>query len=211
MIRILGVDPGLSGAVATLDLHQGGELPVLIAVSPTPTLTVTTRTKTRREYDVPAMWRLLVAARAPAQVRIAGVFVERQGPRPHQGVTSTFSTGVGFGLWRGLVIATALPLVVVEPLMWRRAFGLVGKGKAAALRVATERFPAEFPPQLRRYDGAADAVLIALFGWLQRRADRVSPDESQRPVLPEGGNTSEQPLGVPDRGLEGRVDPGARN
>jgi hypothetical protein len=201
MIRLVGCDPGLSGALAILDLHQGGELPCLVSVVKTPTLTVTTRKKTRREYDVPAMYRLLVAARAPADVQIAGVYLERQGPRPKQGVTSTFSTGVGFGLWRGLVAATELPLIVVEPLIWRRTFGLLGKGKAASLRIATERFPAEFPPQLRRHDGAADAVLLALFGWLERRPIHPSVLEPPRRVLPQGGDAGEQPLGVPDRGL----------
>lgn len=201
MIRLLGIDPGLSGAVATIDLHQGGELPCLVAVTPTPTLTVTMRKKTRRDYDVPAMWRLLVAAHAPATVRVAGVYLERQGPRPKQGVTSTFSTGVGFGLWRGLVIAMALPLVVVEPLRWRRAFGLIGKGKTASLRVATERFPAEYPPQLRRHDGAADAVLLAVFGWLDRRPVDTGMVETPGAVLPQGGDPGEDALGVPDRGL----------
>jgi hypothetical protein len=201
MIRLVGVDPGLSGAVAIVDLHQGGELPVLIRVMPTPTLTVTTRKKTRREYDVPAMWRLLVGARVPPNIRVAGCFVERQGPRPKQGVTSTFSTGVGFGLWRGLVVATAFPLVLVEPLRWRSAFGLTGKGKAASLRVAQERFATQYPVALRKHDGAADAVLIALYGWLQGWPERARADEPPRGGTSQPGDASEQPLGVPDRGL----------
>src|SRR4030095_9646569 len=58
MIRLVGVDPGLSGAIAALDLHHDGELPVLVSVVPTPTLTYSTRKKTRRDYDVPAMYRM---------------------------------------------------------------------------------------------------------------------------------------------------------
>src|SRR4029450_7882603 len=106
MIRLVGIDPGLSGAVAAIDLHQGGELPALVSVVPTPTLTYTTRKKTRRDYDVPAMYRLLVVAHSPADVQVAGVYLERQGPRPLQGVTSTFSTGVGVGLCLCLIAAT---------------------------------------------------------------------------------------------------------
>jgi crossover junction endodeoxyribonuclease RuvC len=194
MIRLVGIDPGLKGAVAVVDLHQDGQLPHLLSVTGTPTLTYKTRKKQwRREYDVPSMHGLLTAAASSPNVRIAGVYLERQGARPGQGVTSTFSTGVGFGLWRGLIAACGLPLMTVQPQVWRRVCGL-GKGKAASLRVVLERFPTQFPAHLRRHDGAADAVLLAYFGFLQTRT--------------QPGN---DPMPVADRGLEGRVDPGPRS
>ena len=193
MIRLLGIDPGLDGAFAVVDLHQDGQLPHLLEVRGTPTLwyTMARTKKRRRDYDVVGMHGMLAAAQSRGTVTIGGVYLERQGARPGQGVTSTFSTGMGFGLWRGLVVGAGLPLVTVQPQVWRRVCGL-GKGKAASLRVVLERFPTQFPSHLRRHDGAADAVLLAYFGFLKTRA-----------------NPSNDPLRVADGGFEGRVDPGA--
>ena len=171
MIRVLGIDPGLNGAVAILDLHQDGALLHLTSVHVTPTLIVTIRKRTRREYDVPGMWRLLADAIAPAAVRVALVALEHQGPRPREGVVSSFRTGLGFGLWRALIVAAQVPLAIVAPQSWRREYGLVSGGKQASIRCALERFPT-YPVALTRHDGAADATLIA--GFAARR--RVLPD-----------------------------------
>jgi len=170
MIRVVGIDPGLDGAVAVLDLHQGGAILHLTRVTPTPTLTVTVRKRTRREYDVPGMWRLVADALAPGGVTVALVAIEHQGPRPKEGVVSSFRTGLGFGLWRALTVAAQLPLAIVHPQSWRREYGLIGGGKQASIRCALERFPT-YPSALRRHDGAADAILIA--GFAARR--RVLP------------------------------------
>jgi hypothetical protein len=59
MIRVLGIDPGLDGALAVLDLQQGGTILHLTKVVPTPTLDVMVNKKKRRDYDVPGMWRLV--------------------------------------------------------------------------------------------------------------------------------------------------------
>lgn len=195
MIRLVGIDPGLDGALAVVDLHHDGQLPHLLSVTPTPTLAYQTRKKQRRrDYDVPAMERLVRMAGSSPAATVGGVYLERQGARPGQGVTSTFSTGMGFGLWRGLVIGAGLPLVTVQPQIWRRACGLA-KGKAASLRVAIERFPTQFPAQLRRHDGAADAVLLAYFGWLHTRSS-----DAPEPALRDG-HVGNEVAGVTDRRL----------
>ena len=179
MIRVVGIDPGLDGALAVLDLHQSGAILHLTSVHPTPTLTVTIRKRPRREYDVPGMWRLLSDAVSPAGVDIALVAVEHQGPRPQEGVVSSFRTGVGFGLWRGLVAAACVPLAIVAPLAWRREYGLIGCGKRASIRIAVERFPS-YPPALSRHDGAADAILIAGFAALRRVLPDAPPGDPAR-------------------------------
>jgi len=167
MIRVVGIDPGLDGALAVLDLHQDGAILHVTSVQPTPTLRVTVRKRTRREYDVPGMWRLMSDALSPQGVSVAMVALEHQGPRPKEGVVSSFRTGLGFGLWRALTVAAEVPLAIVHPLAWRREYGLVGGGKQASLRCAVERFPS-YPPALARHDGAADAILIAGFAAFRR-------------------------------------------
>src|SRR5262249_21251992 len=140
---------------------------------------------------VPAMARLVASVASPHDVQVGGVFLERQGPRPKQGVTSTYSTGVGYGLWRGLIGGALLPLVVVQPVSWRRTFGLIGQGKPASLRVATERFPTQFPPQLGRHHGAADAVLIAVFGYLHAGPKDARMLEDARGMRAQRGDAGE--------------------
>jgi hypothetical protein len=173
MIRVVGIDPGLSGACAVLDLHQGGAILHVTSVTPTPTLTVTVRSRTRREYDVPGMWRLLADAKAPLATTVALVVIEHQGPRPQEGVVSSFRTGFGFGLWRALAVAAELPVCMVTPQVWRREYGLLHGGKHGSLRCASEQFPS-YPSALTRHDGAADATLIAAWGARRRVASAGS-------------------------------------
>ena len=199
MIRVVGVDPGLDGAVAVLDLHQGGAILHVTSVTPTPTLTLTVRTRRRREYDVPAMWRLLVDAIAPAAVRVALVAVEHQGPRPHECVVSSFRTGLGFGLWKGLVIAAQLPLTIVTPQVWRREYGLLGGGKQASVRCVLEQFPT-YPAALGRHDGAADATLIAGFAARRRvgaAGDHVAAGPGRAPTGASSAPMDTDPSGSP--------------
>jgi hypothetical protein len=179
MIRVLGIDPGLDGALAVLDLQQGGTILHLTKVVPTPTLDVMVNKKKRRDYDVPGMWHLVEDAVYPADVQVAMVGLEHQGPRPKEGVVSSYRTGHGYGLWRALVVAAQLPLTIVQPLVWRREFGLLRAGKQASVRAAVEGFP-NYPWSLTRHDGAADAILIAAF--VARR--RVVPDALPVPPPP---------------------------
>ncbi len=50
----LGIDPGLTGAVAVLDEHGG-----VVAVYDVPTLTLKASRGTKQQYDLPGMARLL--------------------------------------------------------------------------------------------------------------------------------------------------------
>ena len=177
--RVIGVDPGLDGALAVLDLLDGGTVLHLAMVKATPTLDVMVNKKKRRDYDVPGMWRLVEDAAYPADVRVAMVGLEHQGPRPKEGVVSSYRTGHGYGLWRALVVAAQLPLAIVQPQVWRREFGLLRAGKQASVRAAAEGFPT-YPRTLMRHDGAAEAILIA--AYVARR--RVVPAALPVPPLP---------------------------
>jgi hypothetical protein len=51
---------------------------------------------------------------------------------PGQGTRSTFTVGLGFGLWLGLLSAFQIPYTRVRPGVWKRALGLPGKDKELA-------------------------------------------------------------------------------
>lgn len=162
-MRYVGVDPGLNGAFATLDVEaDGGQV---VAVHPVPVEWMPVGTGKRRHYDVARLWRLLLAAKAKP---ITLAYVEQQGARPGQGVSSTFSIGVGFGMWHALLVATGIPFVVVSPLRWRAQVGLGRSSKTTQARkravqlAAVRRFPA-VPIKLDH----ADAVMLAVAAALE--------------------------------------------
>lgn len=176
--RIIGIDPGLAGGVAIVERTAAGELWSVAALIRTPVVVVATHGVRRRQYDTAGMRATLHAARgmrAPIDVLVV---LERQQAMPRalrgrtQGGASTFRTGLGFGLWLGLVVGLELPYVVVAPALWKRHHGLLGADKRASRLRATERFPslgALGPAD----EGPAEALLLATYV-----ATREVPSES---------------------------------
>jgi len=154
----IGIDPGLTGAVAFLG--EDGE-PVGLGVVDTPTLTVRRSTGGKRNvYDLQAMAALLGGFSAGG-VRVV---LEQVGPMPGQGVTSMFRFGEGFGIWQGIIGALALPVTLVHPQRWQKAMlDGVPRGDGASLLVARRRWPA-VDLHRKRDDGRADALFLAEFG-----------------------------------------------
>lgn len=145
-MRVVGVDPGLSGAIAVIDQDE-------VVVHDLPTLQV--GAGTRREYDVPALVRLIR--------EVAGDvwFVERQQPVP-ENASASYKIGLGQGIILGILAALGIPHQVVAPQVWQRELyaGAAGAGKDRSMLVAGRLFP-----QIRipRHDWA-DALLVAEYG-----------------------------------------------
>ena len=91
-------------------------------------------------------------------------WIERVHALPKQGVTSSFSFGLSYGLARGVLAALGVPVTLVTPQEWKRAFRL-GSSKSEARTIACRLFPANAGYFARvRDDGRAEAALLALFG-----------------------------------------------
>lgn len=156
MITVVGIDPGLSGAVAVL---HGRE----VHVYDTPT--IRTGRGARRAYNLQEMSRIL--HEVCGQYNPSAIAVERQQAMPGQGVTSTFSTGYGYGLWCGMVAACGVPMHTPRPVDWHRAVlrGMAGEGKQRSMLAAMALFPGLCLTSPRgtkpTKDGRADAALIA--------------------------------------------------
>ena len=166
----LGIDPGLTGALAVLD-HAGA----LVALHDTPALTLRTSRGTKQEYDVPGMVALLVPHARPG----LHVVIEESQAMPGQGVRSMFMCGLGFGVWLGLLTALAMPYTRVRPVDWKRALGLMGKDKEVARLRAQQLFPTA---DLRRKKdhGRAEALLMA---WHELRYDQAHAAHAPSPGL----------------------------
>lgn len=142
---ILGIDPGLSGAMAFLPLT----LPSLVTVD-----------------DLAVAGDALDAASIAdriAQMRPDIAVIEQVGAMPKQGVSSTFKFGRAYGTVIGIVGALDIPIHYVTPSRWKKHFRLPAE-KEAARALALRLWPGTADRFSRKKDaGRAEAALIARF------------------------------------------------
>lgn len=151
-MAVIGIDPGLSGAIALLDDGDG------IDVFDMPVLELARSGKKRREIDPTRLDDLIRSLRGNRAV------LEQAGSRPGQGVASSFAFGKGYGLVLGILVAHGIPYTVVHPTVWKKALH-VPAGKDAARARASQLFPGSAQRWTRaKDDGRAEAALIALWG-----------------------------------------------
>jgi crossover junction endodeoxyribonuclease RuvC len=152
-VRVLGVDPGATGALAMWD----SDLEALIVVD-MPSVAVRVGKTKRRQIS--ESW--LAATLRVFEPDCA--WIERVHALPGQGVTSSFSFGMAYGLVRGVLAALGVPVSLVTPNEWKRSFRL-GPDKNEARLIAARLFPAAAGRFSRAMDdGRAEAALLALFG-----------------------------------------------
>jgi hypothetical protein len=155
--RIIGIDPGLTGGIAALDVD--GDQLVLVGALATPTLTTRRNGKVALDYDVRAMYRVLadLVGDAPATCVIV---LEQVSTRPEEHRGRVLQTGKGWGLWRGLIGCFAVEYQAAVPQVWKKRQQLIGLGKQASVLRAKEKFPA-LARLTRTQHGIAEAALIA--------------------------------------------------
>lgn len=151
MTIVIGIDPGATGAVATLD-SNGRLLDV---------------------WDMPYDDGRVAAPRLASIIRDLSLlgdpvaWVEQAQSMPHQGVASSFKYGVGYGVILGVLGTLHVPTNHIRPAVWKKAAGL-SKDKGASRRRATEQWPSMAERFARvKDDGRAEAALIARYGWQQ--------------------------------------------
>ena len=149
----IGIDPGLSGAIAFLDVEKG-----VLSISDMPTLEVKRHNKAKNEVSPSGVATFL--GRTPRQSRAV---LERVGAMPGQGVTSVFSFGRSVGIIEGVLATMLIPVDIVTPQAWQKAAGVRGGKDGSRLR-ACELFPnyAELFAR-KKDDGRADAALMAWY------------------------------------------------
>lgn len=153
-MKIIGIDPGLSGAIAILDTEG-----MVVEVHDMPTFALTRNGKAKREVNATELGRIVDAAQADLAV------VEAVSSMPGQGVSSVFAFGRAYGVVLGVVGANYLKLVSPSPSLWKRILGLSGKGKDASRAMATNMFAKQAGIFSRaKDDGRAEATLLAVYG-----------------------------------------------
>jgi crossover junction endodeoxyribonuclease RuvC len=172
---IIGIDPGLHGAVAFYT-------PSSLHVADMPTFTLARGGKTRLDIDTHGLYRLLLDS------RIATVYVEQVGAMPGQGVSSVFAFGKGFGIILGILAALGVPYNLVPPQRWKKALQVPAAKDGARAR-ASQLLPAHTDKwKLVKHDGRAEAVLLALYGHRLENGHFASPEKLQSPQPLQRGN-----------------------
>jgi crossover junction endodeoxyribonuclease RuvC len=153
-MRVIGIDPGLSGAIAVINGTDS------LTVFDMPTITVERNGKAKRQVSASELVQILKTAKSDD----CHVFVEKVSAMAGQGVTSVFSFGRSFGMIEGILAAFKLPVTYVAPATWVKAVHR-GAGKDASRQRAMELFPDNQADFKRvKDDGRSDASLIAYWG-----------------------------------------------
>jgi hypothetical protein len=111
-VKILGVDPGLSGALAIVETING--VPVLVDAIDMPA--TGSGAKARVDIIAAASW---IAKHAPSMA-----YVERAQAFPGQGASSGFSYGRAVGSIEATIALCQIPMILVEASVWKRRLHL---------------------------------------------------------------------------------------
>tara|TARA_B100000242_G_scaffold275716_1_gene231012 strand:- start:80 stop:565 length:486 start_codon:yes stop_codon:yes gene_type:complete len=151
---VIGIDPGLSGALAILENKRVlgiFEMPVMPEGK-----------KNKRQLNSAQLVNIL-RDNIKINNEIA-VVVEQVNAMPGQGVTSMFNFGQTFGAIKGVCAALNLPIYFVRPSKWKKHFELINSSKDSSRTKAIEMYPSLSAQLAKKKDvNKSDAILIARF------------------------------------------------
>ena len=158
LTKVLGLDPGLNGAIALRDEAEsmsGDE----IEIFDIPTHTITVNGKKKKQIDLYAFANWIDLKRNTIKYAV----IENPHSMPKQGVTSAFNFGFTCGVSQAMIASALIPIHLVRPPKWKKQLGL-SKDKDACRKRASERFPKYSDLwKLSKHDGRAEATLLTLF------------------------------------------------
>ena len=150
-MKILGIDPGLSGGISVLEDQK------VLGIFDMPVMAE--GKKNKRQLNSAQLVNIIKEnTRSDDEVVI---IVEQVNAMPGQGVTSMFNFGQTFGAIKGICAAMSLPIFFVRPSKWKKHFELINASKDSSRTKVIEMYP-HLSNQLTKKDAAkSDAILIA--------------------------------------------------
>ena len=153
-MKIVGIDPGLSGGIAILENNKVlslFDMPVMAEGK-----------KNKRQLNS-ALLVNIIKENISKNEEIA-VVVEQVNAMPGQGVTSMFNFGQTFGAIKGVCAALNLPIFFVRPSKWKKHFELINSSKDSSRTKVIEMYPSLSNQLSKKKDvNKSDAILIARF------------------------------------------------
>ena len=153
-MKIIGIDPGLSGAIAVLENNK------VLKIFDMPVMSE--GKKNKRQLNSAQLVKLLKNNINPDEETV--IVVEQVNAMPGQGVTSMFNFGQTFGAIKGVCAALQLPIFFVRPSKWKKHFELINSSKDSSRTKAIEMYPKLSNQLAKKKDvNKSDAILIARF------------------------------------------------
>lgn len=152
---IIGIDPGITGAMAMIDqdLH-------LIGIADLPVMP--TGVGNRQQINGAELAKILRSVQESRQRQIT-VRIEDVASMPQDGSVQAFSFGKNVGRILGILEALQIPYELIKPAEWKKRAGLWKKDKDASRTLAQQLYPEA--SLARKLDhNRAEAILIARFG-----------------------------------------------
>ncbi len=153
-MRIIGIDPGLSGGIAILDdlkIFDIYDMPIMSEGK-----------KNKNQLNSAQLVNIIRKNLIPNGDTF--LIVEQVSAMPGQGVTSMFNFGQTFGSIKGICAALNLPIFFVRPAKWKKHFDLINSSKDASRTKVIEMYPSISPRLSKKKDvNKADAILIARY------------------------------------------------
>ena len=153
---IIGIDPGISGAIC---FFENGQVKEIINMP-----VMADGKKNKRQINGPQTYNEILRRIKDYSKKDITVVIEQVSAMPGQGVTSMFNFGQSFGVIKGICSAMQLSTFFIRPAKWKKYFGLIKTEKEASRTKVIEIFPYISSELSRKKDSnKADAVLIASF------------------------------------------------
>ena len=153
-MRIFGIDPGLSGAIAVLENE------VVLDIIDLPVMSE--GKKNKRQLNSAQLSQYM--SKNVENIDKTSVVVEQVNAMPGQGVTSMFNFGQTFGAIKGISATLKLPIYFVRPSKWKKHFDLINSSKDASRTKAIEIYPSLAEKLSKKKDvNKSDAILIGRF------------------------------------------------
>ena len=153
-MRIIGIDPGIQGALAILDNEKVIDIVDLPVMSE--------GKKNKKQLNGAYLSDYL--KKHILNIENTVVVVEQVNAMPGQGVTSMFNFGQTFGAIKGVCAALKLPIFFVRPSKWKKYFELINSSKDSSRTKVIEMYPSLSNRLSKKKDvNKSDAILIARF------------------------------------------------
>ena len=159
---IVGIDPGLSGAIAILEDNK------VLGIFDMPVMAE--GKKNKRQLNSSQLVNIITDN--TDKTKEIAVIVEQVNAMPGQGVTSMFNFGQTFGAIKGVCAALKLPIFFVRPSKWKKHFELINSSKDSSRTKVIEMYPSLSNQLSKKKDvNKSDAILIARFYCETRAKD----------------------------------------
>ena len=159
---IVGIDPGLSGAIAILEDNK------VLGIFDMPVMAE--GKKNKRQLNSSQLVNIITDN--TDNTKEIAVIVEQVNAMPGQGVTSMFNFGQTFGAIKGVCAALKLPIFFVRPSKWKKHFELINSSKDSSRTKVIEMYPSLSNQLSKKKDvNKSDAILIARFYCETRAKD----------------------------------------